>query len=208
MQTILQKLFDEPAEDAFSAILATYKREGFTIINFLYFANIVAQTLFETQNKTEKEREYKKILLKSDFLFPDGIAMQLFYACAKLFRRIKTAHTRLPNLNGTDFIPYFLSEIKRTYGNQKLCLLLYGTKEQRLEKAKKKLSFQGYNVIYAQDGYSDFNREAAETAIAEYQDTINLLLVGRSTPKIPLQELWTSRNYQKIQENQLIVFNS
>ena len=44
--------------------------------------------------------------------------------------------------------------------------------------------------------------------MSEYQDTINILLVARSTPKIPLQELWTSRNYQKIQQNKLLVINT
>jgi hypothetical protein len=41
----------------------------------------------------------------------------------------------------------------------------------------------------------------------EYKDTINILLVARSTPKIPLQELWTSRNYQKILDDKLLVMN-
>jgi hypothetical protein len=44
--------------------------------------------------------------------------------------------------------------------------------------------------------------------MSEYQDTINILLVARSTPKIPLQELLTSRNYQKIQQNKLLVVNT
>ena len=56
--------------------------------------------------------------------------------------------------------------------------------------------------------FSDFNWTEAQTALEEYQDTINILLVARSTPKIPLQELWTSRNYQKIQQNKWLVINT
>lgn len=208
MKSLLEKLFTGSAPEAVNEILTTYQQENFSVINFIYFSNIVAQRLFEDKDKTEKEREYKKILLKSDFLLSDGIALQVFYFFAKLLGRISSSCTWLANLNGTDFVPYFLSESKKKYGNQKLCLLLYGTKSEYLKKAEEKLKFQGYNVIYTQDGYSDFDWEAAEGSLNEYQDTINILLVARSTPKIPLQELWTSRNYQKIQQHQLLVFNT
>lgn len=208
MQSLLQKLFTKSAPEAVNEILTTYQQKEFSVVNFIYFSNIVAQRLFEDKEKTEKEREYKKILLKSDFLLPDGIALQIFYFFAKLFGRIASSRAWLANLNGTDFVPYFLSESKKKYGNQKLCLLLYGTKPEYLKKAEEKLKFQGYNVIYTQDGYSDFDWNAASKALDEYQDTINILLVARSTPKIPLQELRTSRNYQKIQQHQLLVFNT
>ena len=208
MKSLLTKLFDKSALEAVDEILSKYHQESFAVVNFIYFSNIVAQRLFEDKDKTEKEKEYKKILLKSDFLLPDGIALQLFYFLAKIFRRIEASRAWLANLNGTDFVPYFLSESKKRYGNQKLCLLLYGTKPEFLDIAEEKLRYQGYNVIYTQDGYSEFDWEAASQALCEYQDTINILLVARSTPKIPLQELWTSRNYQKIQQHQLLVFNT
>lgn len=208
MKQILEKTFTGSADEAVNTILSTYQQEEFSVINFIYFANIVAQRLFEDKDKTEKEREYKKILLKSDFLLPDGIALQIFYFCAKLFKRIETSRSWLNNLNGTDFVPYFLAETKKKYGNHKLCLLLYGAKEHFLQKATEKLRLQGYNVIYTQEGYSDFDRDAAQEALQEYQDTINILLIARSTPKIPLQELRTSRNYQKIQQHKLLVFNT
>lgn len=141
-------------------------------------------------------------------MLPDGIALQIFYFFAALCRKVKSQNKWLANLNGTDFVPYFLQEAKKKYGAQKICLLLYGTKADLVEKAKEKLSLQGYNVVYVQDGYSDFDRDAAQEALAGYQDTINILLVARSTPKIPLQELRTSRNYQKIQQHQFLVFNT
>lgn len=62
-------------------------------------------------------------------------------------------------------------------------------------------------MIYIQDGFSEFDWDKAEDALGEYVDTINILLVARSTPKIPIQELRTSRNYHKIQDNKLIVMN-
>jgi UDP-N-acetyl-D-mannosaminuronic acid transferase (WecB/TagA/CpsF family) len=99
MQSILEKIYTGTADDAVSDILETYQQEDFTVVNFIYFANIVSQSLFNDKDKTEKEREYKKILLKSDFLLPDGIALQIFYACAKLFKRIESPRLWLDNLN-------------------------------------------------------------------------------------------------------------
>jgi hypothetical protein len=62
--------------------------------------------------------------LNSDFLFPDWIALQTFYKiAAKRFWNLKTK--KLENLNWTDFIPYFLDEIKKRYGSQRLKLYLY-----------------------------------------------------------------------------------
>lgn len=125
MQSILEKISTEKSPLVIEKILATYQQERFSVVNFIYFANIVAQKLFDEKNKTEKEREYKKILLKSDFLLPDGIALQIFYFFAKQLKRIQSEINRLPNLNGTDFVPAFLAETKKKYGSQKLCILLY-----------------------------------------------------------------------------------
>ena len=57
------------------------------------------ERLFEEREKTEKEKEYKKLILKSDFLLPDGIALQIYYYCANLFGVIKSDKKWLPNLN-------------------------------------------------------------------------------------------------------------
>jgi exopolysaccharide biosynthesis WecB/TagA/CpsF family protein len=208
MKSILSKLYTGTASDVVDDILETQQDQGFCIVNFLYFANIVSQKVFEdSKDKTEKQVEYKKILLKGDYLLPDGIALQLYYWLANVFGVIKSKKTRLPNLNGTDFTPFFLEEIKKRYGNQKICLLLYGATQKGIEKADEYISRKGYNVVYAQDGYREFEREAAMEKLESYQDTLNVLLVGRCTPTLPLQELRTFRNYQKIKKNALVVMN-
>ena len=156
MQSILEKIYTGTADEAVSEILETYQQEDFSVVNFVYFANIVSQSLFSDKDKTEfsdkdkteKEREYKKILLRSDFLLPDGIALQIFYACAKLLKRIDTPRLWLENLNWTDFVPYFLDEAKKKYWPQKLCILLYGTKQEYLDKAEEKIKHKWFNVIY------------------------------------------------------------
>jgi exopolysaccharide biosynthesis WecB/TagA/CpsF family protein len=133
--------------------------------------------------------------------------LQVYYYCANIFGVIKSDKKWLPNLNWTDFTPFFLNSLKQKYWNQKINLLLYGATPKVVERVKESLALKWYNIIYIQDGFSEFDWQKAEESLWEYQDTINVLLVARSTPKIPIQELWTSRNYQKIQENNLIVMN-
>lgn len=208
MKSILQKFSTTDTQETADNIVNVYSNQWYCIVNFLYFAQIVSQHVFSTaKKKTEKEKEYKKILLKWDFLLPDGLSLQTFYRMANMFWVIKSERTRLPNLNWTDFTPYFLDYTKQKYWNQRINILLYGSKPNVVEKVKENLTLKWYNVIYIQDWFSEFNRDKAEEALSEYVDTINILLVARSTPKIPLQELRTSRNYQKIQDNKLLIMN-
>ncbi|PID34898.1 MAG: hypothetical protein CR971_00860 [candidate division SR1 bacterium] len=163
---------------------------------------------------TNVQKKYKKALMKAEYLLPDGIALQIFYFFAYLVARISkkvpkdTVLTKwLSNLNGTDFVPYFLDYIKKKNGPQSLCVAVYGTTDEYLLKATEKLQGQGYNIIYQQNGFSDFDWDALQHALSEYHDTINVLLVGRSTPTNPIQELWAASNYAKIKNNRLIVMN-
>lgn len=208
MKSILKKLsitsFTETSDD----IISVYNNQWYCVVNFIYFSQIVGQQVFSSaRKKTEKEKEYKKILLKWDFLLPDGLSLQTFYWMANLFWAYKSEKKHLPNLNWTDFTPFFLDYTKQKYWSQRINVLLYWSTPKVVEKVKENLSLKWYNVIYIQDWFSEFNRNNAENALNEYLDTINVLLVARSTPKIPLQELWTSRNYQKIQDNKLLVMN-
>ncbi len=51
MKSILDKLYTGTAETLVEDIIDTYQENGSCIVNFIYFANIVAQRLFEN-NKT------------------------------------------------------------------------------------------------------------------------------------------------------------
>lgn len=208
MKSILQKISTSDSLETAENILSIYNEQWNCVINFLYFSQIVSQKVFSSaKKKTEKEKEYKKIILKSDFLLPDGIALQIFYYFAVLFWAIKSDKKWLPNLNWTDFTPFLLNNIKQKYWSQKINILLYWSTPKVVEKVKDNLTLKWYNVIYINDWFSEFDWEKANNALDEYKDTINILLVARSTPKIPLQELRTSRNYQKIQEKKLLVMN-
>jgi len=47
----------------------------------------------------------------------------MFYRLAN--RRFSLPTKNLSNLNGTDFVPYFLDEIKKRYGSQRISISLY-----------------------------------------------------------------------------------
>ena len=208
MKSTLQKISTTDYAETSDNIISVYNEQWHCVVNFIYFSQLVSQKVFSSaKKKTEKEKEYKKLILKADFLLPDGIALQIFYYCAVLFWVIKSDKKRIPNLNWTDFTPYFLNDTKQKYWSQRINILLYWSTPKVVEKVKENLSLKWYNIIYSQDGFSEFDRDKAEKSLNEYVDTTNILLVARSTPKIPLQELRTSRSYQKIQDNKLLVMN-
>ncbi len=215
MQTVLKKLYRQDKEKLVQDILHDYEHQGAVTVNFLYFSLIVAHKLFsDSSNVTNIQKKYKKALVKADYLLPDGIALQIFCFFAYLVSRISKKISNdvmstkwLANLNGTDFVPYFLDYIKKKNWPQSLCVSVYGTTDAYLAKATEKLQGQGYNVVYKQNGFSDFDWDALQDALSEYHDTLNILLVGMSTPTNPIQELWAANNYAKIKNNRLIVMN-
>lgn len=205
MEEILNKIYTNDKYRLTSDILSLHEKQGFVVSNFLYFAIIKMQKLIESGKKTTIQKEYKKALLKWDFLLPDGIALQLFYKV--LSYKYWLSSKKLYNLNGTDFTPFFLDEIKKKYGSQKICISLYWSKKEIVQETEKYLKYKWFNVTYIQDWYTEFERNNFIQAQKNFQDTINILLVARSTVDKPIQELWTLKSLNKIKENNLIVFN-
>ncbi|MDR0370033.1 MAG: hypothetical protein LBH96_06125 [Candidatus Peribacteria bacterium] len=57
MKSILSKLYTGTASQLVDDIIDTYEEQHFCVINFLYFANIVSQNVF---NVDEKKKPKKK----------------------------------------------------------------------------------------------------------------------------------------------------
>ena len=220
MFSVLSKLFTWNKQEAFDEIIKQYEKQQFCTINFLYLATAIMNNLFEElkqkvpNEKYEIQKLYKKNVLESDFLLPDGIGLQIFYWILKKYSKLKKKEkinihneyknkNRIDNLNWTDFIPSFLENLTHKFWTQKICLILYGTYKDVIEKTEKYFSYKWFNVVYYQDGYSEFDRHQFEEKIKEYSDTINILLVSRWTP---LQENRVWENLTKIQKHNLIVF--
>lgn len=216
---ILNTLFQWDGNQACEHILGLYDKKGFCVVDYLYFANVAGKKLFGTHHiayPLEDFREalladykqlniygiykiYQQAILDADVVLMDGIALQLFYFLAR--------KKRLENLNGTDFCPRFLSYIKNHCPDRDINIILYGTYPHLLERTKDFLLKQGYNVVYAQDGYVNLDRENVELALKGRNNPINILLVARSTPDYPIQEIWTLANKQHIKKHELIVMN-
>ncbi len=216
---ILNTLFQWTADQACEHILGLYDRKGFCIVDYLYFANVSGKKLFDvhhTSYPTKAFQEalltdyksmdipsihatYQQAIIDADVVLIDGIALQLFYYLAK--------KKRLPNLNGTDFCPYFLSYAKSHMSDRNVNVILYGTYPHLLEKTKDYLLKQWYNVIYAQDWYTNLDRENVNLAMKGRDGDINILLNARTTPIYPIQEIRSLANKNKIKEYWLIVLN-
>lgn len=136
---------------------------------------------------------YQHAILNADLVLPDGIALQLFYFFAK--------RKRLKNLNGTDFCPYFLSYIKEHHPERNMSIILYGTYPHLLEKTRQLLLDQGYNVVYAQDGYTNLDWDNVDLSLKGRDKDINILLVARTTPEYPIQEIRTLANTDKMRQH-------
>ena len=216
---ILNTLFQWTADQACEHILGLYDRKGFCIVDYLYFANIAAKKLFNHHHiayPAEELREalladykamniqwiyalYQHAIVDADVVLMDGIALQIFTYLAK--------KKRFDNLNGTDFCPFFFSYVQERYPEKHMNIILYGTYPHLLEKTKQVLLKQGYNVIYAQDGYTNLDWGNIELSLKWRDKDINILLNARSTPDYPIQEIWTLANKDRIQDYWLIVFN-
>lgn len=99
MRSILKKIFTGTADQAISKILETHTKKGFCIVDYLYFAQIGSQRLFDTQTTHSDSDQFQKALLpdyknidihviraaykqaihNADMVLPDGIALQIFY---------------------------------------------------------------------------------------------------------------------------------
>ncbi|MBU0625955.1 hypothetical protein KKG31_06385 [Patescibacteria group bacterium] len=62
-------------------------------------------------------------------------------------------------------------------------------------------------MIYAQDGYTNLDRNVLGESLQSNQGEINILLVARTTIDYPIQEIRSHANQKKIQECQLLVMN-
>ena len=85
MKSTLQKISTTNSAETSDNIISVYNDQGHCVVNYIYFSQLVSQKVFSSaKKKTEKEKEYKKLILKADFLLPDGIALQIFYYLAAI----------------------------------------------------------------------------------------------------------------------------
>lgn len=184
---VLEKIYTKDIENCFEDIITRYKNNHHWIINFLYFAQITKYNLLQEN----PDVNYKKALLESDFLLPDGIALNLIYK--------KYYNQTLPNLNWTDFIPYFLNKLKNN--NIPINLYIFWWLKQYKDKIIEHIA-TNYNIkiLYFQDWYSDFDEQQFNKTIIK-NNWINVFLVSKA-------DLFRSyNNIQLLKKYKLLLFN-
>jgi UDP-N-acetyl-D-mannosaminuronic acid transferase (WecB/TagA/CpsF family) len=114
---IFSKLFPGDTDAAVRAIFSAMETKT-AIVHFLYFANAERCGLFRSEKRSDSDESYFRALLSADLLLPDGVALALSHlrfkrpelsALPTLLQYQKFADSSLRNLNGTDFLPKFLS---------------------------------------------------------------------------------------------------
>ncbi len=191
----LHKLYTHDKKKLYKDIRDHKKNHSITLINFLYFANVVKNKL-PVIKKTIPQKTYYHNISKSDFLLPDGIALQAFYKAASILGY--STKTNLPNHNGTDFVPYFLHKSQKD--KKKIRIHLYGASPETVKKAKQ--YFEQYaDIGYIHHWYQDLDDKELQQLIKKSSKThTNILLIARGTP---IQENRANK-YQNFLSNTII----
>ena len=135
-------------------------------------------------NQIFTDDEYFRVLKDGDYIFPDGIGINI--ACKMLKDPL------LENINGTDMLPYLCS----LAATKKHSIFLLGGKPGVAEKMKCNLEakYKGLNIVGTQDGY--FKKDQTDVIIDKINGlNADILLVAFGAP---LQEKWITENSDSI----------
>jgi UDP-N-acetyl-D-mannosaminuronic acid transferase (WecB/TagA/CpsF family) len=210
--SLLEHIELADAEQVCDAILDTYHTQWYLVVSFMYFANLMKWKLLESTPEP-RQKDYKKALLTSDFLLADGIALQLFYRRSALWRANKITP---PNLNGTDFIPYFFETTLRKHPQAHVSLMMFWDEKIGKWEEYAQLADQAFIDRYGrpfnyswQTNYSnksrfEFDRQAYERTLSD-DDGIRILFVCLGTPT---QEIRTEANKAMIEKYWCVVLNA
>lgn len=131
-------------------------------------------------NKIFHDPDYYEVLRNADYVFPDGIGINI--ACKMLKNPL------LENINGTDMLP-FLCELMSA---RKYSLYLLGAKPGVAEQMKKNLesTYPNLKIVGVRNGYFDRDTESSSVINQINQSGADVLLVAFGAPH---QEKWIDR---------------
>lgn len=212
--SLISRLYSGSREDFLESLLSNYQANGFSIVNYLYFASATKYRLFESP-LSERDVEYKRSLTDGDFLLPDGIALQVFAYVTRFLARSKDRHW-IENLNGTDLTPFLLNELPNRGTVSVYLYNLYdpkiGKTEEWIEKSLQAFRAKfprihlvwNHTELYANRGKTlDFH--SLETA--RMFDLRDFALFLNCTGS-PFQEIWIEKHREFFEKNRFIVLNS
>src|SRR4051794_15762106 len=163
-------------------IQATNKRGAFNLLERSLASGARDMVAFGNANLLNLARSDSRVRdgLKKFIVLNDGIG-------ADIASRILFGSKFPENLNGTDFVPYFLSRLRRG-----VRVFLLGARPGVVERAASALlrEYPQHSVVGVQHGYGDIeSRELIQTIRLMQPDVI---LVGLGNPA---QELWLARHF-------------
>jgi exopolysaccharide biosynthesis WecB/TagA/CpsF family protein len=209
--SVLDKLSLWSAHEAIRTIMTTYTTNGSCVVNFLYFANLAHQRLIEWTPEM-KQKAYLEALLQGDFLFADGIALQLFY---RWFA--DASWGKMPeNLNGTDLNPLLIETLLKEYS---VSLYLYQCYDPPKGKTKAFLQTwidalqnrfpslslpRAEQCLFREKG-KDFDRKDLEDTVVKDTSQIKIFFNCTWTP---FQEIWVAEHERKLRDLGFLVINA
>lgn len=131
-------------------------------------------------NAYVEHAEYRRALLASDFILPDGIGVKI---AARM-----TKQALKQNLNGTDLFPLLMRSLTAIQGS----IFLLGAEPKILERAAASIRqhFPDVQIAGMRDGY--FHKADEPEIARQINDSgADVVIVGMGTPR---QELWMQRN--------------
>lgn len=136
-------------------------------------------------NKIFEDTDYYRVLQTNDYIFPDGIGINI--ACKML------GDPLVENVNGTDLLP-FLCEMCQEEG---LSMYLLGAKPSVAEKMKDRLEekYPGLRIAGAAHGFFDRERQSGDVIEEINSVKPDILLVAFGAPH---QEKWLSMHKDEI----------
>lgn len=225
MYQIIKKLYHKDSNALMQEILHYYKKHRTAIINYIYGAVMVNRNLlWDGQEFINQDNSYniKDILLESDFLLPDGAALRTMYMIGRVLWR-RNGPKMLHNLNGTDFMPWFLDYLHASdYSVNIITLTVYDPRINNpqwylkawvlhyISKHRPKFQVHGEEILYGDVNYSEYDRSSIEKFLQENKsdNQINILLNFRGwSYGGPHQELFAYINRKKLQELELLCMN-
>ncbi len=218
-----QYLFRGTQAQARSRIQDIVHQQWHCIVSFVYFAQAMKFNVYQnshidmdhiiTSNKTEQQ--YLQALQHADIVCIDGIAMQIFDRVWQCF--FKAKRQRTTNLNGTDFLPYILSQT----AHQKVWIIMSTVYDPNLNKwpewmdkwlQKIKTLYPHIDVVFAhqttfQDRWKAFPFKKLQKILTEVRDQYDHILFLNGIGG-PAQEIRTHEHKDFFADRQIIILNN
>lgn len=201
--SIVHKLYQWSKDQLTQDILRFYNLNNYTIINYVYGYTIVNRKLLEPIAQqirfNNTSIDFRQLLLDSSFLLPDGAAVRTMRTIGRLLNR-RSGPKTIHNLNGTDFMPYFLDYLhKSDYKVNIITLTVYDPRINNpkgylkngalsyISKHRPKFTIHAEEVLYGDTDYDKFDRSGVEQFIHKNQTKGN-------SPKSPKTSAVTQSN--------------